>query len=73
VPGLVEHYAETLGTAPIDIRLMLPLTLANWFYLQWCDGRAAFSTRMYRIINHYFENVESWETVFVPYRSKRGL
>jgi hypothetical protein len=44
---------------------LLPLTLANWFYLQWTDGRVEFSNRLYPAIKDYFENRERWENIFL--------
>lgn len=66
VPILVKHYADSLNLPPEDMRLLLPLTLANWFHLQWSDGRKAFTARMYRVIQHYFDHIDLWEKVFVP-------
>jgi thiamine kinase-like enzyme len=63
-PLLIGDYARQLGLRA-DIPLLLPLTLANWFHLQWVDGRKEFVTRMYRTIEHYFDHRELWESVFV--------
>jgi hypothetical protein len=65
VPVLIECYAQGLGLSPADVPLLLPLTLANWFHLQWSDGRKEFTMRMYRTIQDYFEHVNVWERVFL--------
>jgi hypothetical protein len=65
VKGLIRRYARGLGGDFPDLSLLLPLTLANWFHLQWLDGRSAFTARMYRTIGHYFEHVDQWEEVFL--------
>jgi aminoglycoside phosphotransferase (APT) family kinase protein len=65
ISGLVKLYGERLGLAEAELATMLPLTLANWFYVQWRDGRASFLKRMYPTIADYFENRERWETVFL--------
>jgi hypothetical protein len=64
IPNLVKLYGERFGLAPADLAMMLPLTLANWFYVHWRDGRASFLKRMYPVIADYFENRERWEMVF---------
>jgi Ser/Thr protein kinase RdoA (MazF antagonist) len=64
-PALVKRYAEKIGLLSADIRLLLPLTLVNWFHLHWCDGRRAFTRRMYHVITHYFEHTSTWEEVFL--------
>ena len=65
VPALVKEYARHLKLSFEDIRLLLPLTLANWFYLQWSDGRREFTSSMYKIIQDYFEHTNAWEKVFL--------
>jgi aminoglycoside phosphotransferase (APT) family kinase protein len=65
IPGLVKLYGERLELSEADLAMMLPLTLANWFYVHWRDGRASFLKRMYPTIADYFENREQWETVFL--------
>jgi aminoglycoside phosphotransferase (APT) family kinase protein len=62
--ALVQQYAERLNLPAGDIRLLLPLTLVNWFHLQWSDGRKEFTRRMYKMIQHYFEHTNVWESVF---------
>ena len=63
--GLVRQYAKRLNLSAGDIRLLLPLTLVNWFHLQWSDGRKEFTRRMYKTIQHYFEHTNVWERVFL--------
>jgi thiamine kinase-like enzyme len=66
IPALVRQYAERLGLKSADVRILLPLTMANWFYIQWQDGRAEFSKRLYRTAQDYFEHEQAWERVFLP-------
>jgi hypothetical protein len=65
VPILMESYATVLRLSTANIVLLLPLTLANWFHLQWTDGRKHFAESMYQMIEHYFEHQSIWEKVFV--------
>ena len=64
-PALTASYAQALGLSLADVPLFLPLTLANWFHLQWADGRKEFADRMYATIQHYFEHPEAWERSFL--------
>lgn len=64
VPRLVEGYAQRLQLPLEQARPLLPLTLANWFYLQWLDGRRRFAERMYGMAGDYFERTAAWERVF---------
>jgi hypothetical protein len=65
IPALMKTYVWYLGIAPPDISILLPLALANWFHLQWCDGRKAFATRMYLFTQHYAENSIQWHSIFL--------
>ncbi len=65
IPALMSWYAEQFGLSRKDMALLLPLTLMNWFHLQWTDGRRAFATRTYKAIENYFRNPESWERIIV--------
>ena len=65
VPELVESYAAKLSLSPSVVSLLLPLTLANWCHLQWCDGRKPFVDRMYKTIQQYFESTDQWQRVFI--------
>lgn len=65
VPALIECYARAVGLCAADVMLLLPLTLANWFHLQWNDGRKEFAGFMYQTLEHYFEEPNTWEKVFV--------
>jgi aminoglycoside phosphotransferase (APT) family kinase protein len=64
IPALISAYARGLGVAVANVHLMLPLTLANWFHMQWSDGRKEFAEMMYKAIEHYFERPAVWENVF---------
>jgi hypothetical protein len=66
VPALMRSYALTVGISPGEISVLLPLTLVNWFHLQWADGRKDFSARMYEALGHYFEHENVWERIFIP-------
>ena len=61
----MNRYEHGLGETFPHVSLCLPLTLANWFHLQWVDGRREFTTRMYQTIQHYFEHADLWEEVFL--------
>jgi aminoglycoside phosphotransferase (APT) family kinase protein len=62
---LMECYAGKLGLSPEMVSLLLPLTLANWFHLQWRDGRKEFADRMYQTIGNYFRYPDQWGKVFL--------
>ena len=64
-PELVESYAAKLGLSPAAVSLLLPLTLANWCHLQWCDGRKPFVDWMYKTIQQYFEAADQWQRAFI--------
>lgn len=64
VPDLIECYAQQLGLRAENVALLLPLTLANWLHLQWCEGRQQFADRMHKTIQHYFEHSDQWLKVF---------
>jgi hypothetical protein len=64
IPELVEKYAAALRLRAGAVRAALPLTLANWFHLQWRDGRTEFSQRMYKILERYFISPDVWEKAF---------
>ncbi len=72
VPALVFRYSQEFSLAHEDLKLLLPLTLVNWFHLQWMDGREEFSTRMYRVIEHYFQNSSSWDRLVDVSSEKTG-
>jgi hypothetical protein len=64
IPSLIERYARGLNLPASTVSVLLPLTLANWFYLHWIEGRAAAAV-MYRAIDHYFEHTGYWQKVFL--------
>jgi Ser/Thr protein kinase RdoA (MazF antagonist) len=64
IPALVEAYAKSFGLTAGDIAILLPLTLANWFHLQWRDGRRHFCDGLYRTITEYFEYETLWQRAF---------
>jgi Ser/Thr protein kinase RdoA (MazF antagonist) len=65
VPSLIRSYTQRLHLTPADVSRLLPLALANWFYLHLKEGRKAFTDNMYRTIQLYFESPESWKRVFL--------
>jgi Ser/Thr protein kinase RdoA (MazF antagonist) len=64
IPSLMDSYGRALGIPTAHLPLLLPLTLVNWFHLQWSDGREQFTKLMYKAIGDYFERQELWEQVF---------
>jgi len=66
VPALIERYAQSLGLSTRVVSCLFPLALANWFHLQWLDGRREFGALMYQAMDHYFRHPDRWEAVFVP-------
>jgi hypothetical protein len=72
VPALIASYAEALGMTTADVPRLLPLTLANWFHLQWRDGRKEFTEQMYKAIRHYFEHPGVWNNAFLPTARSSG-
>jgi hypothetical protein len=67
IPALIARYCAAFGLSAADARLLLPLALANWFHLQWTDGRTQFSQGLYRGLEHYFENRAQWHAVLAPH------
>jgi hypothetical protein len=65
IPSLLRSYARRLDIAPADVSLLLPLALANWFFLHLKDGHTAFTETMYPAIQQYFESPEPWERTFL--------
>jgi Ser/Thr protein kinase RdoA (MazF antagonist) len=65
VPALIQCYAQRLALSSENLSQLLPLTLANWFYLKWSDGCQRFAVRMYDTIQHYFEHQDLWEKIFL--------
>jgi hypothetical protein len=72
IPAAVSLYAGSVGISPDDVAKLIPLILANWFHLQWSDGRKEFTRLMYQSIQHYFANTQLWNNVFVPVEDKRS-
>jgi hypothetical protein len=65
IPELVQRYACALSLQAAAVRRALPLTLVNWFYLQWCDGRQEFLRRIYKTLERYFSSPDTWERAFL--------
>jgi Ser/Thr protein kinase RdoA (MazF antagonist) len=66
IPAVVQGYAKNFGLTPGDMAILLPLTLASWFELQWRDGRSQFCDGLYRTITEYCKDEASWGRVFFP-------
>jgi hypothetical protein len=64
ISPLIDRYGGELMVPPSTVSLLLPLTMANWFYLHWIEGRAAAEV-MYADLEHYFAHPASWEEVFL--------
>jgi aminoglycoside phosphotransferase (APT) family kinase protein len=65
LPVLVHRYARALQLPTEGLSLLLPLVFANWFHLQWADGRMEFARRMYGVMRHYFEHSDLWQAAFL--------
>jgi aminoglycoside phosphotransferase (APT) family kinase protein len=65
VPLMIEQYARRLGLAVSLVPKLLPLTMANWFYLHWLEGRQPIMEAMYATIDRYFRHKGTWDEVFV--------
>ena len=65
VPALIDRYTAGLSLPPTVVPFLLPLSLANWFHVQYRDGRKDFAHRMYRTMEDYFQNTNAWERVFI--------
>jgi Ser/Thr protein kinase RdoA (MazF antagonist) len=64
IPAVVAAYARRIGLQAADMPVLLPVALANWFRLQWSDGREKFSNRLYQTMTDYFECETLWEKIF---------
>jgi aminoglycoside phosphotransferase (APT) family kinase protein len=65
-PSLIRSYAQKLRLTPTDVSSLLPLALANWFYLHLREARKASTDKIYRTIQEYFEDPEPRKRVFLP-------
>ena len=71
VPMLVERYCRALDLPVSFLRWLLPLTLANWCHLEWpgLNRRTPrFKDHAYWLAQHYFEQPNLWESVFLGKR-----
>ena len=66
IPSVVAEYARGLQLSSAALRLLLPIALANWFHVQWSDGRREFAVRFYEAVTDYFEHPDAWERIFIP-------
>jgi hypothetical protein len=64
IPLLIARYGLALDVPDSWISNLLPLTLANWFYLHWLEGRKPIMEKMYKNINDYFEHTDLWHGWF---------
>jgi hypothetical protein len=65
IPSLIQLYAQALEFPVSMASTLLPLTLVNWFHLQWCDGRKEFAEIMYKTLENYFSHPDEWQRVFL--------
>jgi thiamine kinase-like enzyme len=65
IPSSIRSYAQRLDLGSAELPLLLPLALANWFFLHLKDGHKAFTESMYRSIQEYFETPEPWQRAFL--------
>jgi len=69
MPGLFGRYARGLGLPVSVARLVLPLTLANWFHaLQHAERHynAQLMAALHRAATDYFGNQAAWEQRLLP-------
>lgn len=66
IPALTESYSRAMDISVADTRLLFSLALANWFHLQWEDGRQQFATTMYNAVEQYFQHRDLWENIILP-------
>jgi aminoglycoside phosphotransferase (APT) family kinase protein len=64
IPDLIDGYAQALDIPRSTVRVMLPITLANWFHLHWSERRPAAEV-MYAVLEDYFENQAHWQETFL--------
>jgi len=65
VPLLIERYTRRLGLPATLVSQLIPLTMANWFYLHWVNDRQRIMESMYASIDRYFKNKGAWDEVFI--------
>lgn len=63
-PILIARYARHLALPVSLVTRLLPLTMANWFYLHWLAGRQPILEKMYATISHYVAYKGAWDEVF---------
>ncbi len=61
MPPLIARYCKAVGLKDPALELLLPLSLANWFHLQWLNGKREFNEGLYRSIEKYFRQPERWD------------
>jgi aminoglycoside phosphotransferase (APT) family kinase protein len=71
IPEAVACYAALTGLPTAGLSVLLPLSLVNWFHVQWMYGRRAFLDLMYLTMEHYFSNVDEWERIFLPESARK--
>ncbi len=65
IAPLVSRYCKQFSLLRSDGAVLLPLTLVNWFHIQWADGRREFAERTYEAIESYFRDTDAWETAIL--------
>lgn len=57
----LRRYAAVLGLSSDIQRVLLPLTLANWFHRQYIQGHQKSAQQKYTWIENYFEHEALWQ------------
>jgi hypothetical protein len=65
IRNIIRACAGNLGLSQPIVRLLLPLSLVNWFHVQWKDGRKQFADTMYATIEKYFARRQAWDNALV--------
>jgi hypothetical protein len=65
VPFLVHRYARALELPVCLVPVLLPLTMANWFYLHWVHRHKVAMEVMYSAADKYFQHKQRWDEIFV--------
>ena len=69
IPPVIGGDAGKLKLTDADLRLLLPIALGNWFYVQWSDGRRVFPVCIVRGHRRWALSTSMFGSVF----SARGL
>jgi hypothetical protein len=70
ISGLAASYERKIGLSPDDVAKLVPLALMNWVHLHRQENHASESSRVYRILRHYFEHQDLWDGLFIPAQTR---